>query len=156
MESKSQPPRAVPFQKYVVPAILGPAAERLVEAAGLKPSERVLDLACGSGAATRPAARAVGAGGRVLGVDFEEAMLAVARAVPHDEGATIEWRHATPTFCSAKKSHRAFLPLAHELDRSKSTIVQSSDDLRIDLQQLPSGSTSNSCPPWTPRRQARP
>ena len=57
------------YERYFVPAIAGPLAGDLVEAAALRPGERVLDLACGPGHATRtgprtgcrgPACRTVG------------------------------------------------------------------------------------------------
>ena len=44
------------------------------------PGERVLEIGCGTAATTVPLAEAVGAGGRVLGADIAEPMLAVARA----------------------------------------------------------------------------
>lgn len=46
----------------------------------LAPGQAVLDLCCGAGASAIPAAQAVGAGGRVLGVDVAEPLLALARA----------------------------------------------------------------------------
>lgn len=47
----------------------------LVEAAGLKPGDRVLELGAGRGAATFPAAERVGAGGQVLSLDLAEGMV---------------------------------------------------------------------------------
>jgi ubiquinone/menaquinone biosynthesis C-methylase UbiE len=55
-------------------------AERLVELAALKPGERVLDLATGTGWAALAAASAVGPTGHVLGTDLAEAALARARS----------------------------------------------------------------------------
>jgi ubiquinone/menaquinone biosynthesis C-methylase UbiE len=49
----------------------------------------VLDIACGTGAVTRLAA-AKAADGRVVGIDLNAGMLAVARTVPKS-GAPIEW-----------------------------------------------------------------
>ncbi len=46
---------------------------------GLRRGEHVVDLACGSGAATLPAARAVGPEGRVLGIDISAGLLERAR-----------------------------------------------------------------------------
>lgn len=51
--------------------------ERMV--AGLRPGDRVLDIACGTGDPTLAAAARVGAGGYVLGVDLSAEMLEVAR-----------------------------------------------------------------------------
>ncbi len=48
---------------------------QLVETAGLRAGERVLDLACGRGACLRFAAAAVGERGTVVGVDLSEAMI---------------------------------------------------------------------------------
>jgi ubiquinone/menaquinone biosynthesis C-methylase UbiE len=54
--------------------------ERLVERAGLRAGEIVLDVCSGSGASALPAAQAVGAGGRVIGLDLSSGMIALARA----------------------------------------------------------------------------
>ena len=52
------------------------SGERVVEAAGVEPGMDVLDVACGTGNATLPAARA---GARVTGLDFAPGLLEVAR-----------------------------------------------------------------------------
>jgi ubiquinone/menaquinone biosynthesis C-methylase UbiE len=52
---------------------------RTVDRLGLRPGERVLDAACGTGPALIPAATAVGPGGSVVGVDYAGQMLAIAR-----------------------------------------------------------------------------
>lgn len=54
-------------------------AAALADAAGLRPGEDVLDIGCGCAATSLDAARAVGPGGTVLGIDISEPMLAVAR-----------------------------------------------------------------------------
>lgn len=78
------------YQKYFVPAIGRPVAEDLIEVAKLKPGERVLDVACGTGVVTRLAATKVGASGSVAGLDVTPAMLAVARTeTPPELG--VEW-----------------------------------------------------------------
>ena len=71
--------------------ILGPWAPLLVDAACLAPDERVLDVACGTGVVARVAAKHVGPTGRVVGVDLNPGMIAVARALPAPVGAPIEW-----------------------------------------------------------------
>jgi SAM-dependent methyltransferase len=63
-----------------------PYREQLLGAAGLSTGERVLDIGCGAGRTTREAARAVGPGGRALGLDLSASMLDVARAAARDEG----------------------------------------------------------------------
>ena len=51
-----------------------------LEAANAQPGERVLDVGCGTGGTTAELARAVGANGRVLGVDISEPLVGAARA----------------------------------------------------------------------------
>jgi SAM-dependent methyltransferase len=51
----------------------------LLARSGVAPGERVLEVGCGTGAATAPFAEAVGERGRVVGVDISEPMLAGAR-----------------------------------------------------------------------------
>jgi SAM-dependent methyltransferase len=51
-----------------------------VSHASLSPGEAVLDLGCGAGIDTLLAARAVGPGGRAIGLDMTEEMVARARA----------------------------------------------------------------------------
>ena len=53
-------------------------ARRLVRYAGVRPGERVLDVACGTGAAALEAARLAGPGGVVIGVDLAAPMAAEA------------------------------------------------------------------------------
>jgi ubiquinone/menaquinone biosynthesis C-methylase UbiE len=48
---------------------------RLVTLAGITPGARVLDVGCGKGAATSPAAQAAGPTGQVTGIDTSAAML---------------------------------------------------------------------------------
>jgi ubiquinone/menaquinone biosynthesis C-methylase UbiE len=64
----------------MVPAIFARWAPLVADAAGVKTGERVLDLACGTGALTRVIADRVGPHGRVLGLDLSAGMLARARA----------------------------------------------------------------------------
>lgn len=52
---------------------------RTVKLLGLEPGMRVLDVCCGTGASALPAAKAVGKGGRVIGVDLAENLLALAQ-----------------------------------------------------------------------------
>jgi ubiquinone/menaquinone biosynthesis C-methylase UbiE len=54
----------------------------------------VVDLCCGAGGSAIPAAHAVGAAGRVVGIDVAEPLLALARARGAHEGlSNIEFRH---------------------------------------------------------------
>lgn len=56
-------------------AQLQPAQTRLLALADIKPGAHVLDIACGTGFVTFPAARAAGAAGRVVGTDLSEEMV---------------------------------------------------------------------------------
>jgi SAM-dependent methyltransferase len=62
---------------------------RLTEVVGVRRSEAVLDVACGTGNAAIPAAQA---GGEVTGVDLTPEMLDVARARAEDAGAELTLR----------------------------------------------------------------
>lgn len=82
------------YERYFVPAIGAPVADDLVRIASLRPGERVLDVACGTGVVARRAARLVGAAGTVAGLDINPGMLAVARsATPSD--VAIDWHEGS-------------------------------------------------------------
>jgi SAM-dependent methyltransferase len=76
------------YEARFVPALFGEWAERLVAAAGVGPGQRVLDVACGTGAVARAAAERTGGEGSVVGLDLNEAMITVAGRVRPD----LEWR----------------------------------------------------------------
>ncbi|MET7516406.1 methyltransferase domain-containing protein [Streptomyces sp. NPDC005480] len=59
----------------------------LLDAAAVRPGERVLDIGCGAGSTTRLAARHAGPDGRALGVDLSGPMLARAEESARQEGA---------------------------------------------------------------------
>jgi ubiquinone/menaquinone biosynthesis C-methylase UbiE len=77
------------YQKYFVPVIGGPFALDLVNEAGLRPGEHVLDVACGTGTIARLAAERVGVNGRVSALDVNAGMLTVARSLP--SATPIKW-----------------------------------------------------------------
>lgn len=54
---------------------LAPAQQRLLELAGVRPGEQVLDVACGTGLVTFPAAQAAGSSGFVLATDISDEMV---------------------------------------------------------------------------------
>jgi ubiquinone/menaquinone biosynthesis C-methylase UbiE len=78
------------YQRYFVPVIGGPFAQDLIADAALRPGERVLDVACGTGVVARLAAERVGPTGTVAALDLNPAMLSVARSVPAT-GVAIRW-----------------------------------------------------------------
>lgn len=75
------------YQAFLVPAMFDPFARTLVVKAGVRRGSRVLDVACGTGAASRAAARQAGPEGSVTGVDLGEPTLAIACGVEPEPGA---------------------------------------------------------------------
>jgi len=67
------------YDEHVAPSLL-PVAATLLALAGIRDREVVVDVGCGTGLLTHPAAAAAGPGGRVYGVDPDPDLLAVARA----------------------------------------------------------------------------
>jgi len=67
-----------------------------VEVAAIKPGDRVLDVACGTGVLTRLLANKIGSAGQVVGFDLNAGMLARARA-SGETAAAIEWRLGNAT-----------------------------------------------------------
>jgi SAM-dependent methyltransferase len=83
------------YERYLVPALFLPSAEDLLRRAAPGPGERVLDVACGTGAVARQVAPMVGAAGTVVGLDVSPAMLGVARSLPAPSGPAIAWREGS-------------------------------------------------------------
>lgn len=71
--------RAAPHYDRSWLSALQPATEIVLDRAGLRPGQRVLDVACGSGVLTVEAWRKVTDSGEVIGSDISESMLAIAR-----------------------------------------------------------------------------
>jgi len=80
------------YNRDLVPAIFEPWAEDLVALAAPRPSERVLDVACGPGVVARLAARHAGAG-QVTGLDINPGMVHLARSLPSQ--LPISWREGS-------------------------------------------------------------
>jgi SAM-dependent methyltransferase len=76
------------YEGFFVPALFQQWAGPIADAAAVRPGERALDVACGTGVLARVLAGRVGAGGSVVGVDVNEGMLAVARRTSPE----IAWR----------------------------------------------------------------
>ncbi len=81
------------YDAIFIPSMIGTWSPLMAELVGLRPGERVLDVACGTGDWTRCAAERVGMQGRVVGLDVSPEMLDVARQ--KNGAATIEWREGS-------------------------------------------------------------
>lgn len=87
-------PGAPAYYQDHVRWVMAPFVERLV-AIAVRPGNRVLDVACGTGFATRAAASAAGSGGAVTGVDINGGMVALAREleaehpISYEEGSAL-------------------------------------------------------------------
>lgn len=76
------------YDDFFVPALFQQWGKVVADAAGTKPGERVLDVACGTGVLACAAAERVGMHGAVVGLDPNEEMLVVARR----KSARVEWK----------------------------------------------------------------
>ncbi len=84
---------AVIYHACFVPTLIAPWVERTLDLADLRLGERVLDVACGTGAVTLLAAQRVGPTGHVIGLDPSPEALAVAHSLNGQKGgAAIGWR----------------------------------------------------------------
>jgi len=85
---------AAEYERFFVPAIGAPLATDLIRIAALRPGERVLDVACGTGVVARLASQQVGTTGTVAGLDVNPGMLAVARSAT-PPGMSVKWHEAS-------------------------------------------------------------
>jgi ubiquinone/menaquinone biosynthesis C-methylase UbiE len=79
------------YDEFFVPALFAQWGPVVTTAARVAPGNRVLDVACGTGALTLAVAKRVGSKGSVVGLDANPQMLAVARRKP----TRIEWIEGT-------------------------------------------------------------
>jgi len=72
---------ATNYEKLMVPALFESWAERILDEAAVKPGDRILDVACGTGIVARTAIKRTGSNGTsVTGLDPNPGMLAVAES----------------------------------------------------------------------------
>lgn len=76
------------YEQSLVGPLFRPWVEPLLDDVEFGPPGSLLDIACGTGIVARVASERLGPGGRVVGVDLNPQMLAVARRV----APTIDWR----------------------------------------------------------------
>ena len=79
---------ATAYEALFVPALFRQFAPKVADAAGVSNGQRVLDVACGTGALAREILRRVGPGGLVSGIDAVPGMIEVAR----DIAPAVDWR----------------------------------------------------------------
>lgn len=82
---------ATGFEEVVVKHILAPFAELTVDHAAPVAGSAVVDLGCGSGAASRLCAERVGTSGSVYAIDINPSQIEVARRLPEPPGCRITW-----------------------------------------------------------------
>ncbi len=85
------PSPAATYEAFNVAVWFRPWAEELVARAALRPNERVLDLACGTGIVARTAARMLKGQLSQSGLDNNSAMIEVAKEVARQEGVEVDW-----------------------------------------------------------------
>lgn len=86
------------YEEYIVSTWMADWAHDLIEAGHIRPNQRVLDVACGTGIMARKAAGLTGPEGRFACVDLNEGMLRVACRCAEQTGVTgIEWHHCDVT-----------------------------------------------------------
>jgi SAM-dependent methyltransferase len=78
------------YERLFVPALFGQWAPKVADAAQIRPGQRVLDVACGTGVLAREVSLRVGSSGCVAGIDPNPGMLAVAEQL----APAVEWREA--------------------------------------------------------------
>jgi SAM-dependent methyltransferase len=84
------------YESALVPGLFGPWSEAAVGWLEISEGEHILDIACGAGAATRPAAKRAGPSGRAVGVDNDAGMIALARSTSVQAGGSaLEWHCAS-------------------------------------------------------------
>lgn len=88
---QSQINAATAYEQLLVPALFGRWAATVADSAQIRPGQRVLDVACGTGVLAREIASRVGRHGRVAGLDPNAGMLQLASQL----AGGIEWRQGT-------------------------------------------------------------
>lgn len=75
------------YEDVYLPSLFQEWCPLVIQAAKINPGDKVVDIACGTGALTIAVAARVGLEGKTVGVDINEGMLNIARS----KSSTIEW-----------------------------------------------------------------
>ncbi len=105
-------------------AMLAPLTEKVFDAVGFAPGQRVLDLGCGTGTTTFEIAKRIAPTSSVTGIDFSETLLALAR-----EQAAAE-PDLPIAFESADVETRAFAPEIFDVAFSRFGVMFYADPAR--------------------------
>jgi SAM-dependent methyltransferase len=76
------------YEALFIPALFGQWAPKVADAAQIRPGQRALDIACGTGVLAREIISRMGSSGRVAGIDPSPGMVAVAKHL----APAVEWR----------------------------------------------------------------
>jgi ubiquinone/menaquinone biosynthesis C-methylase UbiE len=98
------------YERFLVEPLFRPFAQELLDRTALGPTERLLDVACGTGIVARLARQTVADGGRLVGVDASPAMLAVARSA----APTIEWRQGDAALLPVRQDEAFDVVTCHQ------------------------------------------
>lgn len=92
-EASSNTPAEI-YEQRLVPTMFEPFAKDLIQLCNIQPSDRILDVACGTGIVSRLAIEYVDSSmGKVVGVDINPIMLNMARRCA--AGKNIEWKEGS-------------------------------------------------------------
>jgi ubiquinone/menaquinone biosynthesis C-methylase UbiE len=95
-EGRNNTAAAEIYEQHLVPAMFEPFARHLIQLCNIRRSDRILDVACGTGIVSRLAIDYVDATvGKVVGVDINPVMLNVAHHC--SSGKDIEWKEGSAT-----------------------------------------------------------
>lgn len=100
-----------------------PLQDRLVEAASLQSTSRVLDVGCGTGSLTLAVGRLIGASGRCTGIDISHPMIVAATARAEREGV------AASFICADAQAH-GFAPAGFDRIVSRLGVMFFKDPVR--------------------------
>lgn len=95
MSEQTAPNPAAFYESYLVRYLFGPWSLDLIDRVRPQPGERVLDLACGTGAVAREVMTRISPNGSLVGVDISPDMLRVASEVVGTREGVVQWQQAS-------------------------------------------------------------